>query len=73
MRASTSWLACDLILEPAVVGRVFVELGASTSGNRPRINELINGAKCRIVSREKKIETGKKKRMGKDIILIVSL
>lgn len=40
MRASTSWLACALILEAAVVGRVLVELGAKTSGNRPRINEL---------------------------------
>lgn len=40
MRASTSWLACDLIFEPAVVGRVLDELGANTSGNRLRMNAL---------------------------------
>ena len=40
MRASTSWLAWALILEPAVVGRVLDELEANTSGNKPRMKEL---------------------------------
>jgi len=40
MRASTSWLACDLILEPAVVGRDLLPVLDSTSGKRLRMKAL---------------------------------